>query len=68
MGKNMHSLGFQGKAASFHSIIFSFYALPNTTSYSWTDYVCISNDRFQIALLHVEHSCCIKIIKILVDL
>lgn len=67
MGKNMHSLGFQGKAASFHSIIFSFYALPNTTSYSWTDYVYISDDRFQIALLHVEHSIyfmyiCIQII------
>ena len=30
MGKNMLSLGLQGKAASFHSIIFSFYALPNT--------------------------------------
>ncbi len=53
MGKNILSLGLQGKAASFHSIIFSFYASPNTPSYSWTDYVCISNDSFQIALPYV---------------
>lgn len=51
MGKNMLSLGLQGKAASFHSIISPLCALPNTPSYSRTNYVCISNDSFQIAFL-----------------
>lgn len=68
MGKNMLSLGLQGKAASFHSIISSSNTLPNTPSYSWTNYVCISTDSFQIALLYVQHSPGIKIITILADL
>ena len=52
MGKNMLSFG-PSKVKPHHFILLfaPFYALPNTPSYSWTDYVCISNDSFQIAFI-----------------
>lgn len=65
MGKNMLSLGLQGKAASFHSIISPCYALPNTL---FMDKLCTSNDSSQIAFLYALHISDIKSIKTLADL
>lgn len=66
MGKNMLSLGLQGKAASFHSIIFSFYALPNTP-FLFMDRLCLYF-KWQFLDCFTLHSCCIEIIKMLADL
>lgn len=52
MGKNMLSLGLQGKATSFHSFICSFYALPNTPIL-FMDRLC---QYFRFRLLHFMYN------------
>lgn len=61
MGKNMLSLGLQGKAASFHSIISPCYALPLYSNYAFQMTV------FRL-LFFMHHTYLVQSIKMLADL